>query len=197
MTSKLIVNSIRHTGASADAITMDASGNVTFPGNATCSGTPSGFGGITMADQWRITTGFSSSNQVLNSNWERHDTYGAGAVGSSLMTESSGVFSFPTTGIYLIHFFANAAASGRSRYVGVTINTTTDNSSYGIISNAYDSLPNDTDAFSQMSCSALFDVTNVSTHKVYFQVLAEVSVTWEAHSDNNRTSAVFLRLGDT
>ena len=46
MTSKLIVNSIRHTGASADAITMDASGNVTFPANATCSGTATGFGGI-------------------------------------------------------------------------------------------------------------------------------------------------------
>ena len=45
MTSKLIVISIRHTGASADGITMDASGNVTFPGNATCSGTPTGFGG--------------------------------------------------------------------------------------------------------------------------------------------------------
>jgi len=45
MTSKLIVNSIRHTGASADAITMDASGNVTFPANATCSGTATGFGG--------------------------------------------------------------------------------------------------------------------------------------------------------
>ena len=44
MTSKLIVNSIRHTGASADAITMDASGNVTFPANATCSGTATGFG---------------------------------------------------------------------------------------------------------------------------------------------------------
>ena len=29
MSSRLIVNQIRHTGASADAITMDASGNVT------------------------------------------------------------------------------------------------------------------------------------------------------------------------
>ena len=46
MTSKLIVNSIRHTGASADAITMDASGNVTFPANATCSGTATGFSKI-------------------------------------------------------------------------------------------------------------------------------------------------------
>ncbi len=45
MSSRLVVNSVRHTGASADAITMDASGNVTFPGNATCSGTASNFGG--------------------------------------------------------------------------------------------------------------------------------------------------------
>ena len=45
MTSRLIVNSIRHTGASADAITLDNSGNATFPANVTCSGTASGFGG--------------------------------------------------------------------------------------------------------------------------------------------------------
>ena len=43
--SRLITNSIRSTSASADAITMDGSGNVTFPANATCSGTATGFGG--------------------------------------------------------------------------------------------------------------------------------------------------------
>ena len=32
MTSRLIVNSIRHTGASADAVTLDSSGNVTATG---------------------------------------------------------------------------------------------------------------------------------------------------------------------
>jgi len=47
MTSRLVVNSVRHTGASADAITLDASGNVTFPANATCSGTATGFGKFT------------------------------------------------------------------------------------------------------------------------------------------------------
>ena len=31
MTSKLIVNSVRHTGASADALTLDSSGGVTIP----------------------------------------------------------------------------------------------------------------------------------------------------------------------
>ena len=43
--SRLITNAIRSTSASADAITMDGSG-VTFPANATCSGTATGFGGV-------------------------------------------------------------------------------------------------------------------------------------------------------
>ena len=43
--SRIIANSYRHTGASADAITLDASGNATFPANVTCSGTATGFGG--------------------------------------------------------------------------------------------------------------------------------------------------------
>lgn len=45
MSSRLVVNTVRHTGASADGITMAADGSVTFPGNATCSGTATGFGG--------------------------------------------------------------------------------------------------------------------------------------------------------
>jgi len=43
--SRLITNAIRSTSASADAITMDGSGNATFPANVTCSGTATGFGG--------------------------------------------------------------------------------------------------------------------------------------------------------
>ena len=42
--SRLITNSIRSTSASADAITLDGSGNATFPANVTCSGTATGFG---------------------------------------------------------------------------------------------------------------------------------------------------------
>lgn len=43
--SRLVTNAIRSTSASSDAITLDGSGNVVFPANATCSGTASGFGG--------------------------------------------------------------------------------------------------------------------------------------------------------
>ena len=46
MTSKLIVNSIRHTGASADAVTLDSSGNVTAPGNLSVTGTTTSTGNL-------------------------------------------------------------------------------------------------------------------------------------------------------
>ena len=43
--SRILVDQIRSNSASADAMTLDGSGNVTFPANATCSGTATGFGG--------------------------------------------------------------------------------------------------------------------------------------------------------
>ena len=64
MTSRLVVNSVRHTGASADAITMDASGNVTFPANATCSGTATGFGKVR---QHKILSKISKSSTTSTS----------------------------------------------------------------------------------------------------------------------------------
>ena len=61
--SRVIANAYRHTAASADAITLDSSGNVTFPANATCSGTASGFGGgkILQVKQTVKTDTFSST----------------------------------------------------------------------------------------------------------------------------------------
>ena len=61
--SRLITNAIRSTSASADAITMDGSGNVTFPANATCSGTATGFGGGKLVNYGSVikTDSFSAS----------------------------------------------------------------------------------------------------------------------------------------
>ena len=64
--SRVIANAYRHTGASADAITLDSSGNVTFPANATCSGTATGFGGgkilQVVSDTKLDTQSFQSQN---------------------------------------------------------------------------------------------------------------------------------------
>ena len=42
--SRIIVDSIRNSSASSDGITLASDGSVTIPGNATCSGTATGFG---------------------------------------------------------------------------------------------------------------------------------------------------------
>ena len=67
MSSRLVVNSVRHTGASADAITMDASGNVTFPANATCSGTATGFAKVVA--QKFATSSTNEQNPSGNQTW--------------------------------------------------------------------------------------------------------------------------------
>ena len=198
MSSRLVVNSVRHTGASADAITLDSSGNITFPGNATCSGTPSGFGGITMADQWRVTTTFQvSSFDFITSNWERNDSTGYGKIGTG-MSESSGEFSFPSTGIYLVRMVITWYASGGGvNYTRLSIQTTTDNSSYDHRAICYSGVE-DGNQYNNLMAEILFDVTDVSTHKVKFQTGASnTRPRVEGDTDDNRTYATFIRLGDT
>ena len=61
--------------------------------------------GITEADQWRITTDLSGDQTPISTNWERVDSYGLGYFGTG-MTESSGTFTFPSTGIWLVRFLS-------------------------------------------------------------------------------------------
>ena len=69
--SRLITNAIRSTSASSDAITMDGSGNATFPANVTCSGTATGFGGgklVNFAQTVKTNTFSQSLAQAAYSN---------------------------------------------------------------------------------------------------------------------------------
>ena len=60
--------------------------------------------GISVADQWRITSNLTGSTSYTPTNWEQVDTDGFAVLGSS-MSHSSGVFTFPSTGIYQITFY--------------------------------------------------------------------------------------------
>ena len=203
MTSKLIVNSIRHTGASADAVTMDASGNVTFPGNATCSGTATGFGGgITEADAWRITSNFQGNDYHIESNWERMDSQTEGKLGTG-MSESSGLFTFPSTGYYYVHFLVagyRGAGSAIYNIVSYIRTTTSGSTSSGTVYNGsgrqsmYSESGN-----SSFSCSntTIFKCSNTSNDKIFFGVqTGDSSVYVQGSSTENFTYAVFIKLAD-
>ena len=175
MTSKLIVNSIRHTGASADAITMDASGNVTFPANATCSGTATGFGGgITQADIIRFNTNASLTYDtvtVVDSNWERPDESDDvfDKIGSG-MSESSGIFTFPATGIYLVTFIARFYGTSNSNQNTIYIDATVNNSTY--VSVAQSSSLMSGNGQMTVIAQSFLDITDTTNRKVRFKVYA-------------------------
>src|SRR5210317_855436 len=58
-------------------------------------------GGLTEADQWRLTANITSNTDPISSNLERNDSTAAGYIGSG-MAVSSGIWTFPSTGIYYV-----------------------------------------------------------------------------------------------
>jgi len=156
--------------------------------------------GLAMADTWRLTTSTNNtgngSADFITSNWERDDTNGYASLGTG-MTESSGVFTFPSTGIYQLFYSAtlNTDTSGGDTYF-IHIHTTTDGTNY--TKRTESGMGEDNGRPQTGSTSCLFDVTNTSTHKAKFATgsVAPGSELLGSTSEN-KTYVMFLRLGDT
>jgi hypothetical protein len=175
-------------GTSGETLALGS--NVTVTGN--------GLVGITAADQWRLTANLTmaGSATIISANWEQTDTDGFGNLGSA-MSESSGIFTFPSTGIWLIRFNMWVSSLDSDYAVGY-IYTTTNNSTYNQATATVASgttTPQNNNAMTEF----MFDVTNTSTHKVAFYQLREGSnATIKADTaDSTQTGATFIRLGDT
>ena len=183
------------TSSGSGTITLGQSGEtVSIPSGCTVtnSGTATGFGGITMADQWRMTSNVTS-NQSPITNVEQVDNTAQGTLGSA-MTQSSGIFTFPETGIYRVTFSAYGATSG-SDNVGLELYVTTDNTNYTNTAQCYDG--NDSSHSISMYCETFVDVTDTSLVKVKFDIGSISSATIYGSTTLNNTVMTFIRLGDT
>ena len=175
-------------GSADTFLKTDGSGNLSF----------AAVGGITMADQWRITSDFNvTSFAYITSNWERNDDDGYGKIGTG-MSESSGEFSFPSTGVYLVRSVISWYPSGGGvNYTRIGIHTTIDNSSYAARAYSWSGVE-DANQYNNMTAEILFDVTDVSTHKVKFQTGgSNTRPNVRGSTDANYSYATFIRLGDT
>ena len=85
-------------------------------------------GGITEIDMWRVTTQYEDQADPITSNWERADTDNFAVLGTGL-SESSGVFSFPSTGYYFVIFQMYCIMNGDCRGIGCEIKITEDDGS--------------------------------------------------------------------
>jgi hypothetical protein len=208
MASIIKVNDIQNTSGaniineSSNTITIGASGDtVAVPSGATfdvSNATVNGISaGITNAQLFRITTNFTGA-QVITSNWEEADTDDAGSIGS-FVSQSSGIFSFSQTGIYLIYFQVAVYEDADQRLFQIQIQSTPDNSTYGESATGYTFLSAQFPdiCFSTMQTQFIFDCADTTNDKIRFYTGVGSGTTNIGDSNSNKTFASFIRLGDT
>ena len=197
-------------GAASDVIQIPASGEIDIASGATLDvngtidltgATTTGFpvGGITEADMWRITADQTNPAGDITANWEQVDTDGFAVLGSGL-SESSGIFTFPSTGYWSVSLYSvwnNPSAD--ERYLGIYLYTTLNNSSYSGASYSLGSLAGGTSTRNgSASCNFIFDVTSTANCKFKVQGLCSLSSTvLQGDSDRCETYVSVIRLGDT
>jgi len=154
--------------------------------------------GITMADQWRLTAITNESTDAdVTANWERVDNSGWSGIGTGL-TESSGIFSFPQTGIYLITMcFLVRSASGDTS-TNIELKITEDNSTYNTAVQTRSSSAGTNFEHNMSVGHFLFDVTNTTNYKFKFTT-STFSTGSHLKGDTSLTQSGFtvLRIGDT
>ena len=189
MTSIIKVNTIQDSGGNA---IISSNGSGTFTSSLPNTG-------ITMADQWRWTADFTGNASPITSNWERNDT-SFDKIGTG-MTESSGIFTFPQTGIYKIDVWTALSLNSNSKYTQLTIRLSTDGGS-NYYSNAisYAHISNNTGEFTYANVMAntIIDVTNTTNFKVAIYI-AHHDTNTETRGDTtaSQNATTFIRLGDT
>ena len=155
-----------------------------------------------MHDLFRLTATVSSSSAenptTITSNLERADDALAGHLGTG-MSESSGVFTFPSTGIYKItangQFLRNNA---EILYAGLYIFSTSDNfSSEDYLASSFCHTNNTANSYSNVVTHAVYDVTDLTNNKVKFKYQSNPGFYMTADTGANATFFLFQKLGDT
>ena len=127
-------------------------------------------GGITEVDVWKMSDQTYSHDDLLTTGWSRYTTLNGAPQGTGL-SESSGVFTFPSTGVYKIDFQTYFWNNANTRsYLGVDVRGTNDafssNTQRLTIGYTHTSVAQD---HSGLFLSAIYDVTNTSNNKLRFQ----------------------------
>ena len=154
-----------------------------------------------VVEEWLLTSNKTSAGDIT-ANLAISAISGLGNINAG-MTESSGIFTFPSTGIWFVGFTAVVEEGSISSDDSITrpeIFITTNNSSYSLAARTQEGVAGGTAAeFSGSSTtSILFDVINTTTHKCKFTI---TSLTTNnrllGSSSAQHTKFTFIRLGDT
>ena len=179
-------------GSANQVLKTDGSGNLAFT-----TITDTNTVGISHLNVWYLTSSFQGSADPVT-NWAKYDLdYNTAGFGAD-MTESSGVWTFPTTGYWEIccqaYFFGGGSGYGAAQSCAIDAVFSIDSGSNYDTSNrfSYTNVPGTSGYwYSQNINYFYFDVTNTSTHKMRVRVHSAPS------TDPGGTFVRFKRLADT
>jgi hypothetical protein len=167
------------------------------------SATDLGIKPISVADQWRLANphvGITNDWADVDEVWEQAETY-SGNIGTS-MSVSSGVFTFPETGLYYISGSGTWEATNTTdaRMLIYALWGTVDNSTYVRFAQGFThiaGLVQGNNTWAHCGFEYFFNVTNTTTHKIKpRQFQSNGNLRLGADSDITYTSLTFIRLGD-
>ena len=177
MTSRLVVNSIRHTGASSDAITLDSSGNVT------CNGTATGFGAIRQHKIISKTTKSSTTSLTPSIIPDFSITITPTASDSIMIVEANMMYSITT------HVITTKITNGSTILIQpATFDSDDDGSSSFYVSNE--------DRMTQQHITAFETAgnTNARTYNVYWRVSSGTAFINRYRANDSYNSVSTLRV---
>ena len=151
--------------------------------------------GITGLDQWYLTSNHTSNGDIT-SNWSRTALSGTAIPLGTGLSESSGVFSFPNTGKWLVIFGARFDINGADN-VDMLLKVTLDNSSYTTVAHATAGLNGSGTKEASATGFYFLDVTDVSNVKVKFSASSVGSGSAITGSSAVITHTTFIRITDT
>ena len=159
--------------------------------------------GITVAQQFRLAADQSGSGSAATvfTNWEESDT-DYQRIGSSVWSQSSGIFSCSVTGIYLCQWtlVVNNTSTGDAYDPNVQISTNS-GGSYTTRSRSWAHVNSSTTPRDSPQNQFLFDIANTSTFRLRFRQSQDNDLasgtTIAGSSTENLTNILFIRLGDT
>ena len=174
--------------------TLDAtklSGNLPAISGAALTGISAG---ITALNVWYLTSDFSGNSDPVQ-NWAKYSDKGnTGGFGSD-MTESSGIWTFPSTGFWQVHCQAYAwGSTSTASYSIHSVISTDSGSNYGTNPRrSFSNIPNLSGTwYGQNSNTFYYDVTNISTTRL--KVVVDGS---PPNINTGGTFVRFIRLADT
>ena len=160
-------------------------------------------GGISNADYWIFKTEqtiSATTETTLTGGWAQQTARGGagGELGTGL-SESSGIFSFPSTGIWHIGAWFRVYRNGDSRYINTSMEVTLNNSTYNHMSygSGFIQQTSSANTTTQINIFGLVDCDNTTNVKFRYRMTSAADVFVSGDPNYSVGGLIAMRLGDT